>query len=352
MQQNNHSEERTKDIEKQLDTLRKEYVERQEQYKMQNELTFDRESNCVCPTCEQELPEEKVEVAVAKFNNNKSNLLEKIQTRIGELDKKGPELASKLNEIKKESQEIQSSIDKITEQGTKKKDDIDKIEKKIEKAKPVVSPIEENEKYNGLLNEKQSIEKQIEQLDQSVYESVNVVRKEIEETKEKQSKLQLDLSKISQAKQTKTRINILESEQKDLAKQYESLEHVDYLINEFTNKKVQAIDEKVSQYFEITRFKMFEKQINGGLEELCEPTYKGVPFEAGLNDGAKVSVGIDIINVLSKHFGIEAPIFFDNAEQVTKFLVEPSAQMIAMYASEKDKELRIEKKSDKESEVA
>ncbi|RFA37061.1 hypothetical protein CAI16_03035 [Virgibacillus dokdonensis] len=352
MQQKSANDERIKDIERQLVELREQYKESQEQYRLQNELTFDHESNCVCPTCEQDLPEEKIEEAVANFNRNKSNLLEKIQGRIEGLNKKGPELAKKVEEIKKENDVVQADIDKITEQGSKKKEDIEKLEEKIKKAESTVTPIEETQEYKTLVKQKELIEQQIEQLQQLVYESVNGVREEIKSIKEEQAKLQVDLSKVSQAKQIQERINALENEQKDLAEQYESMEHEDYLINEFTNKKVQLIDEKVSKYFEITRFKMFEKQVNGGLDDRCEPTYKGVPFSEGLNDGAKFSVGIDIINVLSKHFGIQAPIFFDNAEQVTKFLVEPVAQMIAMYASEKDKELRVETKPKEESEVA
>lgn len=128
MQQKAANDERIKDIEQQLIELREQYKESQEQYKMQNELSFDHDNNCVCPTCEQDLPEEKIEKAVANFNKNKSNLLEKIQNRINVLDKKGPELAAKMKEMEQENEAVQAKIAKITEQGTKKKDDIEKIE--------------------------------------------------------------------------------------------------------------------------------------------------------------------------------------------------------------------------------
>lgn len=48
---------------------------------------------------------------------------------------------------------------------------------------------------------------------------------------------------------------------------------------------------------------MFAEQINGGLQEVCETTYKGVPFSS-LNNAARINVGIDIINTLSTHYGI------------------------------------------------
>ena len=67
--------------------------------------------------------------------------------------------------------------------------------------------------------------------------------------------------------------------------------------------------------------------------------YDGIPFQ-GLNNGMKVNVGIDIINALSRHYGVRVPLFIDNAESVTKLEV-CQAQVIRLVVSENDKELRI-----------
>ncbi|MFP3381455.1 hypothetical protein SB767_34615, partial [Bacillus sp. SIMBA_069] len=53
------------------------------------------------------------------------------------------------------------------------------------------------------------------------------------------------------------------------------------------------------------------------------------------------NVGLDIINTLSEHYGITAPIFVDNAEAVTK-MIDTSTQVISLIVSEKDKQLRVE----------
>jgi len=50
---------------------------------------------------------------------------------------------------------------------------------------------------------------------------------------------------------------------------------------------------------------------------------------------------LDIINTLSEHYGISAPIFIDNREAVTK-LIETKGQLISLVVSEKDKKLRVE----------
>ena len=64
-----------------------------------------------------------------------------------------------------------------------------------------------------------------------------------------------------------------------------------------------------------------------------------VPY-VGLNNGAKINVGIDIINTLSTHYGVTVPLFVDNAESVTR-LTASGAQVIRLVVSECDKELRV-----------
>ena len=75
------------------------------------------------------------------------------------------------------------------------------------------------------------------------------------------------------------------------------------------------------------------------MEERCDVVFDGVPY-MGLNNGAKINVGIDIINTLSRHYDVTVPLFVDNAESVTR-LRECSAQVIRLVVSEQDKELRM-----------
>ena len=84
---------------------------------------------------------------------------------------------------------------------------------------------------------------------------------------------------------------------------------------------------------------MFREQANGGVEARCDVVYEGVPY-INLNSGAKINVGIDIINTLSTAYGVNVPLFVDNAESVTR-LEGSSNQIIRLVVSENDKELRI-----------
>jgi len=57
--------------------------------------------------------------------------------------------------------------------------------------------------------------------------------------------------------------------------------------------------------------------------------------------GAKLNVGLDIINTLAEHFGIAPPVIIDNAESVTEIL-PTIGQQIKLVVSAKDKVLRVE----------
>lgn len=86
---------------------------------------------------------------------------------------------------------------------------------------------------------------------------------------------------------------------------------------------------------------MFDIQVNGGIAETCEPMVNGVPFSTNLNSGARINAGLDIINALCDYYNIQAPIFIDNKESITK-LIETKSQVISLIVSERDKKLRVE----------
>ena len=90
----------------------------------------------------------------------------------------------------------------------------------------------------------------------------------------------------------------------------------------------------------MARFKLFENQVNGALAECCETTYNGVPY-SNLNNGARLNIGLDIINTLAEHYGFSPPVWLDNAESVTDIL-PTKGQQIRLIVSGMDKKLRIE----------
>lgn len=139
---------------------------------------------------------------------------------------------------------------------------------------------------------------------------------------------------------TRERMDALREEARAAAAELERVEQALFLIEEFTRYKVQFIEESINDRFKLARFKLFEEQVNGGLAECCEAVVEGVPYQS-LNNGARINVGVDVIGVLSEHYGVRVPLFVDNAESVTA-LLPSDTQVVRLVVSEADKKLRCE----------
>lgn len=111
------------------------------------------------------------------------------------------------------------------------------------------------------------------------------------------------------------------------------------LCDAFIVAKCDLMEERVNSQFGSAKFRLFERQINGGINECCEVTYKGVPY-ADLNHAAKVNVGVECCGVLAEHAGVRLPIWIDGRESVTA-LARTEAQTISLVVSPADKVLRV-----------
>lgn len=151
--------------------------------------------------------------------------------------------------------------------------------------------------------------------------------------------LRKTLSTREQIEAAEKRIAELDSEEKSLAQQLADLERTEFLMEDFTKSKMDIMEARINGLFKEVKFKLFERQINGGEDETCETMFKGVPF-SDLNTAGKIQAGIDIINTLSKHYGVCAPMFLDNQESVTS-LPYTDSQIIKLIVSEPDKQLRV-----------
>ena len=101
------------------------------------------------------------------------------------------------------------------------------------------------------------------------------------------------------------------------------------------------LEERLNSRFKLARFRLFEQQVNGALGEVCEVLGPdGAPYNGGLNNAARINIGIDIINTLAAHYGITAPLFIDNAEAVSQ-LIDTPCQLIRLVVSEADAALRV-----------
>lgn len=307
-----------------------------EDWKQVKSLSFAHKDKCECPTCGQDLPEEQVEAvrtkALEQFNLDKSKKLD-------EINDQGNEIKEKKIKIQIEIEKNQHEVDKFTLQVSEKEEQVSKLTEQMKQLEGAVKDVSESADYQAKLTEKLKVVSEIQNLKEGMQESIQSVETEISDLKSKKPPIQAEIARFANVESLQSRISELSEQEKMLANEYEKLEHQLYLTEQFIRAKVELLEDRINSKFKDARFKMFAEQINGGLQEVCETTYKGVPFSS-LNNAARINVGIDIINTLSTHYGIRAPIFVDNAEAVTR-LIDSDSQLISLVVSEQDKQLRV-----------
>lgn len=318
------------------------------QYRELEATEFTHEAECACPTCGQELPEEQLtaarEKALSDFNLQKSNKLENMKTKGLQLK---ATIESNENEIEKEKISLTDADSDIE----KKQRAIAKLQEDLSKAESNIQDVTQDERYKVAIQDRTEIEAAIQKLQTNAQDAVADIESQQAELRTRRSELNAQLAQQAQVVTAEKRIAELEEQQSELAKEFEDLEHQLFLTESFIRSKVESLEERINSKFKHARFKLFSTQVNGGLQEVCETTFDGVPYSSGLNNAAKINVGIDIINTLTEHFGIRAPIFVDNAEAVTR-IADTDSQLISLVVSERDKQLRIEQTPDEDSEVA
>lgn len=294
-----------------------------------------------CPTCGQALPFDQLAEAQAKavaaFNKSKSERIEQISSR-------GRAASDQLKQLEQANVRLQEEITMLKEQQASKQEVLRTAELELEEIRSGIQDPAADPEYKKLQEEAEKVKQEIVQLRESAKDAYAKVQQEVFSIQADLINLEQDKAKFAQVTKLQRRIAELEGEEKRLAAEYEQLEGELFLMEEFTKTKVSLLESKINSKFRFTRFKLFNEQINGGLEETCVATYNGVPFDGGLNSAARTNVGIDIINALSEHYGFSAPIFIDNAESVTQ-LLDTDAQVIRLVVSEQDKKLRINPKN-------
>lgn len=292
----------------------------------------DRE-NFVCPTCKQKLPEDNVEKQISGMLGNFKN---KKLTDLGEINRQGKWRKDKVRELQEQNGRLKLQIEKDV---TRQDELVKKLETtrnyiKVEDSHGQIVRYEGDSEYDELKKRIASMEKNL--LPQNDTNNVRGRYNDLQSELEKVNEILSSKKAISDAQE---RIKELKSQERSLAAQVAELEGHEYLAETFIKTKVSLLEEKINSTFKYVTFKMFDVQVNGGINETCQALVSGVPF-ADANNAAKYNAGLDIINSLSRYYGTTCPIFFDNRESVNR-LIETYSQIINLIVS-KDKNLRVE----------
>lgn len=317
--------DRAYDLAKDIERESKRIETLQAEFDTFNAQEFNKEA---CPTCGQPLPEDKQAELEAAFNSEKAAKLEEWQSLI--------ESAKKLKANYEEQREVlivkADGLTKEIEDKTKA------YETKFKEYESYLEPnVEDDPDYKELKAELFLLE--LDEGEEADDKEVARLDDEISSVKEKRAALETELNKYTLNADIQKRVIELENQQQKLAAEKNLLDETSFLIDEFVKAKVDMLEESINSHFEYARFKMFNVLVNGNIEECCETTYKGVPYRS-MNNAARMNVGLDIINALTKFYNVTAPVFIDNAEAVTDF-IKCNSQTIKLVVDADFKELTM-----------
>ena len=283
----------------------------------------------ICPTCGQSLPFDQLRTATESFEAQKQRRLN--------------EITQSANLQKQAKAEAEARIQAQQADIADREKHIEELEQQYEAAiNTKVEPVD----MPGYAETAASIKKSIHQLEVELQQILgcsvdakNVLSHQLMEVNNKLHSARDVAAKEGVLQYARQRIEDLREDARNAAAALEAIEKMLFLAEEYTRYKARFVEDSINSLFSMARFRLFREQANGGLEERCDVVFDGVPY-MGLNNGAKINVGIDVINALSRHYGVTMPLFVDNAESVTQ-LQECGAQVIRLVVSENDKELRM-----------
>lgn len=276
--------------------------------KVQNE---EFQGDC-CPYCGQLLPEKAREEALHAFEKEKQEKILKLRNQISDAQ-------GRQGEAQQARQNLTDQIRGL------------EGEKKVQKILDLP----------GFAEKKARLEMQISGLQEEA--SGDKKDQKQEDLRRSLEALDRELGKQGVLELTRNRVQKLRGDMEEVQARMRENERLLLLYEEFGRYKVRLTEETVSSHFRLARFRLYRPTIGGGFEERCDVMVDGIPYSS-LNTGARINVGLDIIETLSRHYGVSVPLFLDNAESVTRPM-KIETQMIRLQVTPGQSEIRIERHS-------
>lgn len=308
--------------------------------------TFN-DSDTICPTCGQELPEEQITKLKASFEEKKKARIEaqlkvkesfesEKQEKLKYVCDLGNTSAAKLKKTNKEINKLQSEISVA-------QDEVAELTKQIEEEQSKFTELPESvdmsndEEYLAVTARIAELEEKLKSFD-DVPGKKQELRIQISNVMKQISNVDADI-KIAQAAVTEKekRIAELKEELKKLGQVKANIEkNIDTVLN-FSNQKNKALAEKINPYFKHFQFSFLDYTIEGNPVETCKMICNGIDYNSGLNHSDKILCEVDLLNGLQEMNGLNLPIWIDDSESIDKSRIPVlDRQMIILRVTDGD----------------
>ena len=319
-------------------TLLDKHKEIQSQIEEVKNRQFEYKDDGVCSYCGQALPADQIEQAKEKalkqFNKNKSQEIEELNNSKERVVNDGKQIKPTIEKLESQNNSLQIRVNEA-------EDKSQRILNKINQLKASSVNVTQTEEYKSVLNDINEINNKRKDIKTTINDQLVNIDNQITELTQEKVEFENVKAIESSNKHLDDAIRELRMQEDNLLDEKEEYVHQNQVLKAFITTRVKMLTENVNNKFNIAEFKLFNQLVNGELEETCVTTVDGVEYSGGLNNAARINVGLDIINTLSQHYKITAPIFIDNAESITD-IIPTEAQQIQLIVSGQDKNLRME----------
>ena len=314
--------------ENEIATLEKLIDEKRNEWHKENTKAYSGDD--ICHHCGQVLPQEMRDKNLEDFKATQKANKDKIQSE-------GKDLAERQNVERKL---LQSSANEIADH----KIEIDKLKAEIKDAEGYLANMPETATTTVVPEEVPGYADLTKKIEEAKAAILIVSKSNNNDSEYQEKKKALIVNRDSLKKRLAVRDEIKRGEKeienlaeqgKQIAQQIADLEKEEYIVQEFTHKKIEECESRINGFFHKVRFQLFDKTFEGDLYETCIPLVDGVPFGSA-NTAGQINAGLDIINTLCRFYNICAPIFIDNRESVIN-LIPTIGQIINLEVSHDNK---------------
>lgn len=294
-----------------------------EENRFRNEEASLDEYDTTCPYCGQPLPGDKLKEIRTRFEEDKAKTKAEIDERI--------------EAVKTDMERIRGNYDISKNNLVKIDQNIAKAKELYEKAKAKVDALVEPDIPTEAVNINSQINTLMDKLTELKGRDVSRYEIARESLKERVIAIDKELLAVERNAEIDARVEELMEEQKKVAQRATEVEQKAFALEQFIRYKMDKLSEAIDSKFDGVHWKLFNRLINGGIEQCCECSYNGVGYKA-LNSGHQIIVGLKIIDALSKHLDCKTTIYIDNAETINSFNIpQMDTQMVLLKVTDEKK---------------
>lgn len=291
-----------------------------------------------CSMCGQMLPAAQVEAKRQKFEADKENNIKLLKAMLSKAQMEHGVLQTKCNVLAKN----QADANALAENSKKQMDEAEKEYRRFGTEPDMNSNIT----YNSVLEEIAGIDEQLSKIGETEAK-LKDLRAQADSVRYVVHDLSYQITngenENAHRQKLQTHVEELKADYRETGQEIATLECKIDELEEFSWLRSRKISERCNALFTVVHVEMFEKQINGGVREICDISYNGVNYSGSLNNGHRIVAGLDVIRAFQTARGVYAPIFLDNAESINDFNIPPMQCQMILLKVDDNKELKIER---------